>query len=161
MGLPGSGKTYVADHLAAQGWIVVSGEQVAQEMFGSDRLRADQYELVYGTVRQLAAELLQDGRKVVIDGTNLKYSYRQQIYKTCRGFTTLLIYLTVDRQTALDRISQRVALDGGSDCSEETFSDFERQPEPPCEGENGISIKADKVVLRLVDKHLPLATNIP
>lgn len=140
MGLPGSGKSHLAKHLAKQGFVVVAGEGVALEMFGTEQLQPDQYSQVYEQVRKQALQLLQQGKKVVIDGTNLKREYRQQIYDVCAGYPTKLIYLKVDKKTALQRIKEREEKGEGSGCDEQTFADFERQLEEPMEGEPITSI---------------------
>lgn len=139
MGLPGSGKSHMSRQLAAQGFAVVSGEDMAREIYGSDeQLSAAQHTVVYAQVRERALRLLQQGRKVVIDGTNLKRAYRQQIYDACGGYPTKLIYLKVDRATALRRIHERVQRGEGSGCDERTFADFEHQLEEPMEDENHV-----------------------
>lgn len=151
MGLPGSGKSYVAAQLVTQGFVVVSGEQLADIIFGTEQLNAHEHEQIYAVVRQLARELLADGKNVVIDGTNLRREYREQIYLECAGYPTTLLYLPVDQKTALDRIHQRFSNKEGSDCSVATFTDFVRQLEEPTSDESAVTISsAGKDLLQTV-----------
>ena len=136
MGLPGSGKTFLAKQYAQRGFTVVSGEVVADELFGSaSGLSADQYAAVYEQVRGRAKTLLDGGHRVVIDGTNLVRAYRQQIYDVCAGYPISLIFLEVDRATAMERIAARQERGEGSGCDEQTFMHFETQLEVPDETE--------------------------
>lgn len=152
MGLPGSGKSYAADLLADRGFVVVSGEDVAHELFGNEQLRSDQFNEVYSEVRKRACGLLEQGKKVVIDGTNLKRAYRQQIYNACDGYPTQLIYLKVDRATALQRIREREQRGEGSECDEQAFADFEKQLEVPDGAESAIEVVSNNDVLIAIDK---------
>jgi predicted kinase len=135
MGLPGSGKSYFSSLLAKKGFSVISGESVACELFGVEKLSSDQHAEVYKLVRLRALGSLKSGIKVVIDGTNLRYEYRRQIYNECAGFLTKLVYLEVDKKTALGRIKKRLTQGEGSGCDEKTFVDFKKQLELPREDE--------------------------
>jgi len=73
MGLPGSGKSYVSEYIHKKyGFIVLSGEEITTQMFGTEKVSGSQYADVYKVIRQKASELLSQEESVVIDGTNLK-----------------------------------------------------------------------------------------
>lgn len=155
MDLPGSGKTYVADYLNKKyGFTILSGENISHLLF--ENSQAD-FSLSYKILRQLAFRLLNDSYSVVIDGTNLKLSYRKQIYEeVCRNIKPILIYLLVDDQTARRRINSRGVdnhdkQDIKSECSEETFAKFKEQTEEPAEGEFCYRIISDENLLKKID----------
>ncbi len=148
MGLPGSGKSYVASHLQQKyGFITLSGEDIATKLFGTEKLSGQQYAQVYKTVRQKASELLQQGSSVIIDGTNLKKQFRQQIYDEVKCDQTILIYLKTDDNVAMDRISKRK-----NSCSSETYQAFKNQIEEPFPKENAFILISDNQLLDNIDK---------
>lgn len=160
MGLPGSGKSYVSSYLHNKyGFTILSGENITFALFGIEKCSGDEYTLTYKTLRQLAIKLLADGYPVVIDGTNLKYAFRQQIYNDINCPTTTLLYLKVDDKTALYRISQR-GIDFKdtknikSSISKEVFENFKKQLEEPLSNEKAITIISDENLLTEVARLL-------
>jgi len=147
MGLPGSGKSYVASHLMHKyGFTVLSGEDITTQLFGTEKVSQDQYTQAYNYLRQEATKLISQGKSVVIDGTNLKHSFRQQIYNEVKCDKTVLIYLKIDDKTALDRISKRQ-----NSCSPETYDKFKNQIEEPTVDENVFVITSDNQLLDNID----------
>jgi len=126
MGLPGAGKSYLSKYLKKKYQAkILSGEDMAIKMFGTSKCQAKEYKLVYQEIRQQAKDLLNQGFTVVIDGTNLKYQYRKEIYEEVVWKQTILIYLPIDDKTALERLEKR----GG--CDKKTFYEFKKQLEEP------------------------------
>ena len=148
MGLPGSGKSYIADYLHKKyRFEILSGEDVTTQLFGTEKVSGSQYAEVYKFIRQKASKLLSIGKSVVIDGTNLKREYRQQIYDEVKCERTLLICLKVDDNIAFDRISKR-----RNTCSPDTYQAFKNQVEEPSLGENAFILISDNQLLDTVDK---------
>jgi len=130
MGLPGAGKSYWANYIEKKYKArVLSGEEIAIKIFGTSKCKAKEYKLVYKKIRQQAKRLLKDGLTVIIDGTNLRYQYRKEIYKEVSWPETILIYFLIDDETALERLKKR----GG--CDKKTFYEFKRQLEESLESE--------------------------
>ena len=159
MGLPGSGKSYVAQHLVESfGFTRLSGEGVTHALFGSDKCSGEEYALAYETLRQCALDLLQQGYSIVIDGTNLKKVFRQQIYDDVPHQPSVLLYLTIDQATALRRIENRVKSTAdptnvSSGCSPKTFAAFQDQLEEPSVGEpRHFIIPSDDHIFSRVDQ---------
>lgn len=155
MGLPGSGKTYVANSLNKKyGFTILSGENISHLLYGNNP--AD-FSLVYKILRQLACHLLNDNHSIVIDGTNLKFSHRQQIYQeVCSNLKTILIYLLVDDQTARQRIDLRGVStnhkqDIKSSVPPEVFAKFKQQTDEPKVGEFCFKINSDVNLLKEID----------
>lgn len=148
MGLPGSGKSYVAEYIHKKyGFVILSGEEITTQMFGTEKVSGKQYAEVYRSIRQKSSELLSQGNSVIIDGTNLKHEFRQQIYDEVKCDRTILIYLKVDDDTALDRISKRT-----NSCSPETYQEFKTQAENPSPEENALIITSDSELLSNIDR---------
>jgi len=155
MGLPGSGKSFVADYLNKKyGYTIISGENISNALFGNNI--AD-FSIVYKIVRQLASKLLMEKHSIVIDGTNLKFSFRKQIYdEVCMDIKPILIYLLVDDKTARKRIDKRGEgcqniKDIKSQCSKETFIKFKEQTEEPTENEPFYRLVSDENLLGKID----------
>ncbi len=147
MGLPGSGKSYVASHLEQiYNFTVLSGEEITTQLFGTEKVSGDQYFQAYNYLRSEAVKLISQGKSVVIDGTNLKHSFRQQIYDEVKCDKLVLIYLKTDDKTALDRISKRQ-----NSCSPETYEKFKSQIEEPSVDENVFVLTSDDQLLNNVD----------
>ena len=158
MGLPGSGKSYVANYLNEKyGFSVISGENVTYALFGTEKCSDSEYALAYKMVRKAALKLLKVGYSVVIDGTNLKYAFREEIYKEVENsFKPHVLYLYIDEKTAIKRITNRGENFGDikkitSQCSEETYRNFKKQLEEPGEEECSFKIKSDNNVFERVD----------
>jgi len=134
MGLPGAGKSYLSSYLKKKYKAkILSGEDVAIKMFGTSKCKTKEYNLVYQRIRQSAKNLLSRGFTVVIDGTNLKYQYRKEIYEELAWKQTILIYLPIDDKTALKRLKKR------GDCDRKTFYQFKKQLEEPKEEEKTVT----------------------
>lgn len=158
MGLPGTGKSYLANHLNEKySFAILSGENITHSIFGSGKHSQLQYAEAYEILRFLVTELLEQSYNVVIDGTNLKYLFRKQIYESIGSLSKpVLIYLSADDTTALKRANLR-----GEDysnpenilskCSPETFAAFKTQLEPPRENETCYKIDSDEKLFEKVD----------
>lgn len=157
MGLPGSGKSYVSSYLHNKyGFTILSGENITFALFGTEKCSGSDYVLAYKTLRQLAVKLLTEGYSVLIDGTNLKYVFRKQIYDDVKHEPTVLIYLKVDDKTAFNRVLQRgVDYQNGKDIkssiSKETFDNFKGQLEEPLPDEKAYVIASDDQIFANID----------
>lgn len=158
MGLPGTGKSYLAHHLNEKySFVTLSGENTAQAIFGTEKLSRTQHKEVYEILRFLAAELLSQHYSVVIDGTNLKYEFRKEINEALGELSKpILIYLFTDDKTALKQANSRkksyddptMILSG---CSPETFAAFKAQLESPRENEKFYEVVSDEKLFEKVD----------
>lgn len=157
MGLPGSGKSYVSSYLHEKhGFTILSGENITFALFGTEKCSGSEYALAYKTLRQLAVKLLAEGYSIVIDGTNLKYVFRKQIYDEVGCDQTILLYLKTDDKTALSRIAQRgVNYQDGkeikSSISHETFNNFKSQLEEPLPDEKAFEVVSDDQIFSNID----------
>ncbi|NNC84070.1 MAG: AAA family ATPase [Flavobacteriales bacterium] len=108
-GLPGSGKTYFADHLA---------ERLNIEHFNSDRIRrsiqghpeySDEDRMrVYQTMHEKVTELLDAGRSVIVDATFSKSEYRRPylVWAQKKGIPVKVIALTAPEEIIQERVDR-------------------------------------------------------
>lgn len=158
MGLPGTGKSFVSNYLHEKyGFTVLSGENITFSIFNKVDCTGQEYALEYDILRKLAVELTSQSCSIVVDGTNLKYIFRQQIYNEVNCKNTTLLYLKIDDKTALNRISKR-GIDFKdlknikSQITPEIYAKFKKQLEKPFPSENFIALKSDKNILKNIDK---------
>lgn len=158
MGLPGTGKSYLSNYLNQRySFTVLSGENITYSIFGTEKCSRYQYKKAYEILRFLAVELLKQKHSVVIDGTNLKYEFRKQIYQSIGDLAkVILVYLFTDDATALKRANLRredysdsKAISRG--CSPETFAAFKSQLELPQKNEKSYQVKSDKALFKKID----------
>lgn len=159
MGFPGSGKSYLAEYLHQKHFFTtLSGENVAHAIFGTEKCASGQYKEVYAVLRILAKELLVKKFSIVIDGTNLKYEFRKQIYDEMGDLAkTMLFYLVIDDETALKRANLRGESYSDpkkilSKCHPETFAIFKTKLEIPQESENYFKLKSYSRLFEEIDK---------
>lgn len=157
MGLPGSGKSYVSSYLYDKyGFTILSGENITFAIFNKVDCTGAEYSLSYDVLRQLAIKLISQGYSIVIDGTNLKYIFRQQIYDEVGCPDTTILYLKVDDKNALNRITKRGVdfkdtKNIKSSISENIFNKFKDQLEEPLPNENSITLISDNNLLTEID----------
>jgi len=158
IGLPGTGKSYISQYLHKRyHFTILSGENITYSIFKTEKCTASQYKEAYEILRFLMVDLLKQKYNVVIDGTNLKYEFRRQIYESIGNLAEIiLIYLYIDDATALRRANSRKkdysnlkAISSG--CSPETFAAFKSQLELPRENEKCYKLKSDKNVFKKLD----------
>jgi tRNA uridine 5-carbamoylmethylation protein Kti12 len=159
MGLPGVGKTYLSKFLNKKySFTVLSGENITYSIFGTEKCLGNQYKEAYETLRSLAIELLKKKYNVVVDGTNLKYEFRKQIYEAVGKLSkTVLIYLYTSDKIAFKRANSRKENYKNlkmimSKCSPKKFKNFKNQLEMPRNNEIYYPIKSDKKLFENIDK---------
>jgi len=159
MGLPGTGKSYLANYLNKKySFTILSGENITYSIFGTEKCSGNQYGEAYKTLHYLAVDLLKNKYNIVIDGTNLKYEFRKQIYKSINNLSkNILIYLYIDDALALRRANSRGEDYNNSKmilskCSPETFKVFKKQLELPRKNEMYYQIKSDKMLFKKIDR---------
>jgi hypothetical protein len=161
MGLPGTGKSYLGNYLHKKySFSVLSGENITYALFNTEKCLGSQYREAYEILRSLASELLKQNYNVIIDGTNLRYEFRKQIYDVMKGLAKIvLIYLFIDDRIALKRANMRGENFSNSNtenilskCSPETFTSFKTQLEPPQKNETFYKIKSDKNLFKKINK---------
>lgn len=161
MGLPGTGKSFVSKYLHKKyGYTVLSWENITYALFGATSCSLEQYHEAYSILHSLARELLQENYKVIIDGTNLQFSHRKQIYDAIDPqVKKYWIHLMIDDSIALNRIRHRWENTDSvkeilSSCSDETFRRFKESIDIPTEDEYIVSMISDESIFHTIDEFL-------
>jgi predicted kinase len=93
VGIPGSGKSFVAEQLREKGWVIVSQDELGNRK----------------ECEKQAARALQQGRSVLIDRTNFDNQQRSHWLRIAgsHGVAATAVYLDVDIDTCKARVMSR------------------------------------------------------
>ena len=134
-GLPGTGKSTVANRLAEQvdGAIVVATDVVRKELFPVPTYADEENGATYRAVQQRLLDLLGAGSIAIFDATNLRAQYRAwadlaQAQTGCK----LLIVQTISAETITKQRLERRNAQGNdaSDADYEIYKQLEETVEP-------------------------------
>lgn len=138
VGIPGSGKTYLARQLSRQLDITrVSGEQIRSTLLNHTKSRKTEEQLVRKTALFLIEELLKHGLSVICDIPLNKNDRRSELRKLAktRRVKVVTIYQQLDRQAAWLRCQSRHSRQADDrfalKLDRETFSKLCNELEPP------------------------------
>lgn len=135
-GLPGTGKSYVAQKLAARLPIVVlASDAVRHLFFPTPAYTSEENTIVHRALLEVTANLLEAGHSVLIDATNLMHRHRQRYYSLAEAYGNhLLIVQTIAApEIVRHRLAERQAGRTPSSCSDadwEVYLDFADSVEP-------------------------------
>ncbi|MFB6750672.1 AAA family ATPase [Streptomyces sp. NPDC056353] len=159
IGITGSGKTHLAQALAAMGLVRLSVDEEVHRLHG--RYGVDYPEHGYfereapavETVRAQLTEHLRAGRAVVLDHGLWRRSDREEWQKTVRaaGGLPLLVYLPASREELLRRLAARNQRKDANalNVTPEALDDFFARFEPPTDDEGAvITCNGDAEVIR-------------
>ncbi|MGB3780471.1 MAG: ATP-binding protein [Tunicatimonas sp.] len=130
MGLPGSGKTYFAQHLAR----VLSAEPISSDQVRAEHRQRGRYELsdklaVYQAMTEQAEVALADGQSVVLDATFHLRRFRRFVEEWAEGQGYPLRYIEIiaDESTTLKRTRGHRP---DSEADYEVYRQLKREAEP-------------------------------
>ncbi|MFI8949374.1 MULTISPECIES: AAA family ATPase [unclassified Streptomyces] len=159
IGITGSGKTHLAQALAAMGLVRLSVDEEVHRLHG--RYGVDYPEHGYfereapavETVRAQLTEHLRAGRAVVLDHGLWRRSDREEWKKTVRAASglPLLVYLPASREKLLRRLAVRNQRKDANalNVTPEALDDFFARFEPPTDDEGAvIAYNGDAEVIR-------------
>ncbi len=111
MGLPGSGKSYMARLLKnANGYSVLSTDRIRREIGLQGDYSAESVSSVYVKLAEAAAELLKEEISVILDATFSKKAYRTLCYEKLMAYPIHIFECRVRReQTIIERIKKRIS----------------------------------------------------
>lgn len=83
IGLPGSGKSYIAEKTKEKmkNVLVVSSDEIRKELFGDENDQQNP-EMVFETMRERTFNALKDGIDVIYDATNIRRKYRRALLRS-------------------------------------------------------------------------------
>lgn len=85
VGIPGSGKTTLSKKLSEKGYTTISADAIRQELYGDEAEQGDPKE-VFDVFYERMDKILSSGADLVVDNTNLKAQYRQEITERAKPF---------------------------------------------------------------------------
>jgi predicted kinase len=95
-GLPGTGKSFLSHKLAERlTFTIVESDAVRKELFAQPSYSPEESAAVFHTVHRRIEELLNNGRSVIFDATNLEEKHRKTVYQITRDTGARLIFLEV------------------------------------------------------------------
>lgn len=157
-GISGSGKSHFAEQmLELVDAIIISSDIERKRLYGiSPRTRVDEASRAelysaemsrrtYQRLHDLAAEILRQGRSVIVDATFLKEDHRRPFMELAQdmGFDFGLIFIDVEEEFAKSSIQQRIQLnDSPSDADVEVMRRQLTLLEPPTASEPSLTLKA-------------------
>jgi predicted kinase len=114
VGLPGSGKTTWAKDLAADDTIILSSDEIRNELAEQGMGQKDVYdktlnELVFKTLDERYIQAVAAGKNVILDATHLKRKYREKYIKSVAIWNAEIqcVYFDVDYEKCYERNAQR------------------------------------------------------
>lgn len=109
IGVPGAGKSTVAQRLLEKGYLCLNADSIRKELFGDEGEQRDQ-EKVFEIFFQRLEDALAQELDVVIDNTNINTKHRSPILQRAikAGYTDIQLWvLDVPLETCLERNRSR------------------------------------------------------
>jgi len=104
-GLPGTGKSHLAQRLSTRlPLVVVASDHVRHLLFPQPTYAPEESYAVHGTLLDVTSELLREGHSVVLDATNLLHRHRQRYYNLAEEYQ---VQLLIVQTTAAPAVVQR------------------------------------------------------
>jgi predicted kinase len=163
-GLMGTGKSTLADQFAGAFDVeVLSTDRLRHELlgksaeaaaYGEGHYQPDLRERIYDELFRQAADVLETGQTVVLDGTFLTDGLRARAYDVAyrHGATAVCALCTCPRQLAYARIQQRAHLGlSESEARVELYDLQARDFEPPCADDPCVSVDTAQPMTRQMD----------
>lgn len=148
-GVSGSGKTFVASQLEAEGYERLSADKIIWDKYGDAYFslsNADQHKIYMAAIDSVISaipEKVNNGRRVVIDASMCKRKGRDFVRNLCSniGAECITVYLSAPREILKERLNLRHG-NGPDDqrVSEEELDRFLSNFETPGPDENIIQI---------------------
>jgi len=109
VGIPGSGKSFFAEHFAATFKApLISGDRVRKELFGAKERSNEQLAIANKITNYLLEEVLKTGRTIVLDGQTDLRSERALIAKKAKdyGYDPMFVWIQTESVTAKKRATK-------------------------------------------------------
>lgn len=145
IGIPGSGKTTLAQKLIGRGFKSISADIIRDELYGDAAEQGDPKK-VFAIFFERLEVMLSAGDNIVVDNTNLKKKHRQEITDKAQpyGYSDIELWiLDVPLQACLERnrLRNRTV---GEDIVANMFMEFNRTGRPKKEEGRLVLIRPGK-----------------
>jgi len=111
-GLPGTGKTYFSQKLAARlPFVILESDAVRKTLFPRPVYTPVEHYLVFRAIHGLIAQLLKRGIPVILDATSLSEGDREPLYAMAEkaGARLVLVQMRAPEELVKQRLTQRSA----------------------------------------------------
>lgn len=160
MGLPGSGKSYFARHLSQRlDFQYIGSDQIRKEMEALEKYNMEAKEQVYNHMKSSAANVLQQGKSVLLDATFFKEKLRRRFISLAIEQTVSYVLFWIEAQEELiqDRLSRKRE---DSEADYEVYLKLSKQFEPPLYPHLKLESRDDNILGMLEEaeeyiQHLP------
>ena len=109
-GLPGSGKSYFAKHLAEElSTSYLSSDTIRNEVLSSKSYSGDEKSRIYDIMLERCRALVKDGNSVILDATFFKKSVRQRAIDLASEISCRIVFIEVwaDEKIVKERVSKK------------------------------------------------------
>lgn len=162
LGYPGAGKTTAARVICQlTGAVHLWADGERRERYGTPTYSDQENKVLYDHMNYETAELLQAGQSVVFDTGFNKQTDRDHLRNvaTAHGAKTILVWVTVDPETARARATQDAHLQDTRALGDMSTEDFERlrgKLEPPAAHEPHVELDGTRITPEYVKNQLGL-----
>jgi predicted kinase len=128
VGLPGSGKSYLARAIAARyPAAILDSDALRRMLYPEPQHTEREHGRLFPAIHVLIDRLLARGVPVIVDATNLKEANRRPYYKIAEkhGARVVLVQVTAPRRVIRERLKARAAARDSFDHSTATLEVFE------------------------------------
>lgn len=109
-GLPGTGKSHLAQELAQRlPLVVISSDWVRRQLFEQPQYSGEEHGIVHHTCQEVVESLLRSGHSAICDATNLRRQHRLRYYalvETCNA-RLLILQTTAAPEVVRGRLQKR------------------------------------------------------
>ncbi len=153
LGIPGSGKTSVSEHIAKITKAVhVSSDQFRKHMFDNpENISEIEHDQIYDMLDYIAEQILKSGVSVIYDANLNQYVHRLEKYSICKktGAAAKLIWVKTDEEIARKRATEQADLFPKhrpfGNMKPATFKRLVEQMEVPKKDEKALVINGDEI----------------
>jgi predicted kinase len=153
LGIPGSGKTSVSEHIADITKAVhISSDQFRKHMFDNpENISETEHDQIYSMLDYIAEQILKSGKSVIYDANLNRYIHRQEKYTICdkTGAKPQLVWVKTDEEIARKRATEDADKHPGhrpfGNMRSETFKRLAAQMEEPRKDEEAAIINGNDI----------------
>ena len=108
VGIPGSGKSSLAEKLENKGYFVACADRIRGQLYGDENIQGDGKAVFDEFFKQLGIAC-RGNRDIVVDNTNIRKKYRKQLVQKGRayGYLPEIWYVNTPLDTCLKRNKKR------------------------------------------------------